>query len=69
MSLLRAEISAKNFAEKTNRSTYDAIVSETADLAGEECTNLFGPGSMVLCLEDGKIYVKDETDAWKAVNT
>lgn len=67
MAVIRSELTKTNHSVDPNRSSYDAIVTETDDLSGEICTNVFGIGSMVYCLEDEKLYVKDDEGEWQEV--
>ncbi len=76
MSILRAELKGKgtivhHLQEGTNlcskcSGVYDGIIESAADL-GLSRTGDFLPGSMLLCLSNGKIYVKDSSNQWQEV--
>lgn len=74
MSILRAELKGKgtivhhlqdgiNLYSKCS-GVYDGIIESTADL-GLPRVKDFLPGSMLLCLANGKIYVKDSSNQWQ----
>lgn len=67
MAVIRSELTNTNLSSDPNRSTYDAVVTRTEDLSGTACMSVFGIGSMVYCLEDEKLYIKDDEGEWQEV--
>lgn len=69
MAVLKSEIIQNMAQPDPNRSTYEAIVTSEDDLAGEECVNVYGIGSVVLCLENQTIYIKGLDEEWRSINS
>lgn len=73
MAVLRLDLQIQN---EDGSCIYDGIVETTSDLdtmAGSNCpvynghkTNRVSKGSAMVCLEDGKAYVKKIDGSWKA---
>lgn len=60
--LIRTEL----VGEKLHSNTFDGIVETIADLTGEPRLGRLAPGSMMYCLEDGRVYVKTSAGEWEA---
>ncbi|MBQ1678685.1 MAG: hypothetical protein II062_04030 [Oscillospiraceae bacterium] len=67
MAVLKSEIVQNMAQSDTNRSTYEAIVTSVNDLSGSVCTDVYGVGSLVLCLEDNKVRIKLQDGTWEEV--
>ncbi len=63
MAILNSEVKT-NQANTESRSTYEAIAQNMADLAN---TDYMSVGSLVLVLEDNKVYIKESDNKWTAV--
>ena len=71
MALLRAELkgaaSLTNFRrEDGSVGLYDGVIEREADLSLPRLGD-FAPGSLLFCLENGDLYIRDGAGAWKAV--
>ncbi len=60
MAILNSEVKT-NQANTELRSTYEAIAQNVADLAN---TDYMSVGSLVLVLEDNKVYIKESDNKW-----
>lgn len=67
MAVLRSEIVQNMAQSDPNRSTYEAVITSASDLSDSPCTDVYGVGSLVLCLEDNKVYIKLQDGTWEEV--
>lgn len=77
MALLRAELKGEgriNYHRQAGEAPkpgvlglYEGIIEAAADLALPRLES-FDPGSMLFCMENGKIYIKNSQDVWTALN-
>jgi hypothetical protein len=63
MAILNSEVKT-NQANTESRSTYEAIAQNVADLSN---TDYMSVGSLVLVLEDNKVYIKESDNKWTEV--
>jgi hypothetical protein len=63
MAILNSEVKT-NQANTESRSTYEAIAQNVADL---DNTDYMSVGSLVLVLEDNKVYIKESDNKWTEV--
>lgn len=78
MALLRAELKGEgriNYHRQAGESPkpgvlglYEGIIEAAADLALPRLES-FDPGSMLFCMENDKIYIKNSQGVWTALNT
>lgn len=65
MAVIRKQIQVKQLGNGENN-IFDLIVETTTDLDADEL-EFVAPGSLALCLEDGKVYCKGSDDDWVEV--
>lgn len=63
MAILNSEVKT-NQANTELRSTYEAIAQNVADL---DNTDYMSVGSLVLVLEDNKVFIKESDNKWTEV--
>lgn len=76
MAILRAELKGKETFTHTRRAdgtlgtrvlgVYDGIIETAADLALPR-TEDFAPGSLLFCLDDQGLYIKNSAGQWQGV--
>ena len=65
MAVIRKQIQVKQLGHNEHN-IFDLIVETVTDLDADELDQV-APGSLALCLADGKVYCKDSDNEWTEV--